>query len=363
MSPDTAPVPPAADSAQPPFEGARPVGPRPCVPSLAGREVEDLVRTALLEDLGAGRDPSLSGVWGPDQIEALLARDLATHAAVPAAARAVGVLTAKGRGTLAGLAVYAAAFRVLDPGAETVFERADGDRVARGDLVARTRASARALLTAERTALNLVQRASGIATLTRRFVDTAARGGAAGVFDTRKTAPGLRVLDKHAVVQGGGKNHRFGLFDEAMLKDNHLDLSGVPAGDEAARAAFVARVRARLGDDVRLHVEARTEEEARGALSGGADVVLLDNFEPELLRAAVARLRAFADRLERPAERGRPEFEASGGIDLDTVSAFAGSGVDRLSIGALTHSVRALDLSLSIELVPDEAEDVGPGGA
>jgi len=349
MSPDTAPAAREADSIRP--DGARPAADptRPDVPRLVGREIEDLVRAALLEDLGADRDPALAGVWGPDEIELLLARDLATAHSVPRDARAVGVLTAKGRGTLAGLEVYAAAFRALDPTAETVFEKRDGDAVLRGDLVARTAASARALLTAERTALNLLQRASGIATLTRRFVTAAERGGDAGIYDTRKTAPGLRVLDKHAVVMGGGHNHRFGLFDEAMLKDNHLDLSGVDAHDEAARAAFVASVRASVGDGVRLHVEARSEEEARGALAGGADVVLLDNFEPAELKPVVARLRAFADELGRAPERGPIEFEASGGIDLETVSAYAGSGVDRLSIGALTHSVRALDLSLSIE--------------
>lgn len=356
MSPDTAPAAPEADSIRP--DGARPAGDpeRPEAPRLVGREIEDLVRRALLEDLGAERDPALAGVWGPDEIELLLARDLATAHSVPAGARARGVLTAKARGTLAGLEVYAAAFRALDPTAETRLERADGDTVEKGDPVARTTASARALMTAERTALNLLQRASGIATLTRRFVTAAQRGGRAGVYDTRKTAPGLRVLDKHAVVQGGGRNHRFGLFDEAMLKDNHLDLSGLAPDDEAARAGFVGRVRASLGQSVRLHVEARSEAEARGALAGGADVVLLDNFEPEALKPVVARLRTFVATLERAPERGAVEFEASGGIDLETVSDYAGTGVDRLSIGALTHSVRALDLSLTIDLVDADGE-------
>lgn len=331
------------------------------VPRLAGREIEDLVRLALREDLGLRRDPAFDGPWGAVEVAALLERDLATAAAVDADARAVGVLTAKGRGVLAGLEVFAATFRALDPTAETIFDKVDGDGVLRGDRVARTVCSARALLTSERTALNLLQRASGIATLTRRFVDAAAKGVVAGgtapgVFDTRKTAPGLRVLDKHAVVAGGGSNHRYGLFDEAMLKDNHLDLSGVRASDEASRAAFVARVRAGLGPGVRLHVEARSESEARGALAGGADVVLLDNFAPAELGALVGRLRTFAAGLERSTGALPIEFEASGGIDLETIANFAGTGVNRISVGALTHSVRALDLSLGIELQSTTAE-------
>jgi nicotinate-nucleotide pyrophosphorylase (carboxylating) len=334
---------------------------RPDVPRLAGREIEDLVRLALREDLGVRRDPAFDGAWGAAEVEALLERDLATARSIAASTRAVGVLTAKGRGVLAGLDLFAATFRALDPTAETVFEKTDGDRVLRGDLVARTVCSARALLSGERTALNLLQRASGIATLTRRFVDAAAKGvkagrTAPGVFDTRKTAPGLRVLDKHAVVAGGGSNHRYGLFDEAMLKDNHLDLSGVDASDESARAEFVARVRRGLGPDVRLHVEARSESEARGALRGGADVVLLDNFAAADLALVVRHLRAFANELERPPGALPIEFEASGGIDMETIAEFAGTGVDRISVGALTHSVRALDLSLGIELEPQTTE-------
>jgi nicotinate-nucleotide pyrophosphorylase (carboxylating) len=308
-------------------------------------EVRALVRRALLEDLGVPGDARFAGAWSPELLEELLARDLASFHGVPADARATAVLRAKSRGVLAGLSVHAHVFGLLDPSARTVFERRDGDEVGRGDVVARTSGRARALLTAERTALNFVQRASGIATLTRRFVEAAAKGGSAGVYDTRKTAPGLRAFDKAAVRAGGGRNHRMGLFDEAMLKDNHLDLSRVPADDVAARTAFVARVRAALGPKLRLHVEARDEDEAQAAIAGGADVVLLDNFAPAALRAVVERLRDF---VRRNGAR-RVELEASGGIDLTSVAEFSASGVDRLSVGALTHSVTALDLSLGIE--------------
>jgi nicotinate-nucleotide pyrophosphorylase (carboxylating) len=314
-------------------------------PGFESPEISALVRRALLEDLGLADEARFHGAWSAADLDQLLARDLASFHGVPREARATAILRAKSRGVVAGLAVYAHVFAVLDPSARTLFERRDGDQVGPGDVVARTSARARALLTAERTALNFVQRASGIATLTRRFVEAAANGGPAGVYDTRKTAPGLRRFDKAAVRAGGGRNHRMGLFDEAMLKDNHLDLSRVPADDVAARTAYVARVRAALGSAVRLHVEARDEDEAQAAIAGGADVVLLDNFAPAALRVVVERLRTRA----RLHGRSHVEFEASGGIDLSTVADFAASGVDRLSVGALTHSVTALDLSLGIE--------------
>ncbi|MEZ5979558.1 MAG: ATP-binding protein [Planctomycetota bacterium] len=183
------------------------------------------------------------------------------------------------------------AFRALDAAADTEFHLRDGERLAAGTKVAVVSASARALLVGERTALNFVQRASGVASLTRRFVDAAAKGGAAEIVDTRKTTPGLRVLDKYAVVQGGGANHASACSTTYVVKDNHLDLSGVPADDLEARTEFVARVRRDLGPKVRLHVEARTEEEARAAVAGGADVVLLDNFAPDALERLVTRLR------------------------------------------------------------------------
>jgi len=321
------------------------IAPLPCEPADL-----ELVRRALMEDLGVESGARAAEPFARADVETLLARDLASWHGVPTEARATAVLRAKARGVVAGLSVYAAVFAMLDPDSRTVLERADGDAVAVGDVVARTTGRARALLTAERTALNFVQRASGIATATRRYVEAARQGGHAAVHDTRKTAPGLRRFDKAAVRAGGGRNHRLGLHDEAMLKDNHLDLSRVPSGDVAARTAYVARVRASLGPNVRLHVEARDEDEARAAIAGGADVVLLDNFAPAELARLVPRLREYA--AERP---GRPavELEASGGIDLETVAAFSATGVDRLSVGALTHSVRALDLSLGIDLASD----------
>jgi nicotinate-nucleotide pyrophosphorylase (carboxylating) len=279
--------------------------------------VDRLVDDALAEDRGAG--------------------DVTTETTVPAGARAVGRLVAKAPGRLAGLAVFARAFERVDPLVRTELRAADGDEVRPGDVVALVRGPARALLVAERTALNFVQRMSGIATLTARFVERASSGGGARILDTRKTAPSLRLLDKYAVRCGGGENHRFGLFDAAMVKDNHLDLAGRPL------EALVRELRDRHPG---LHVtaEARDEAEARAAARAGAHVVLLDNLAPEEL----ARLCPVV-REEARAAGHVVELEASGGIDLDNVADFARAGVDRISVGALTHSAAALDLSFLVE--------------
>jgi nicotinate-nucleotide pyrophosphorylase (carboxylating) len=214
----------------------------------------------------------------------------------------------------------------------------DGARVAPATVVAELTGPARALLVGERTALNLVQRLSGIATLTARFVEAcAATGSRTRVLDTRKTTPGWRALEKHAVRCGGGENHRFGLFDEAMIKNNHVDLGRREVN------ALVGALRTRH-PDLRITAEARDEREALGAIAGGADVVLLDNFAPEVLSALCPKLRAAARGRARPLE-----LEASGGVTLANVARFAASGVDRISIGALTHSAPALDLSLRLE--------------
>jgi nicotinate-nucleotide pyrophosphorylase (carboxylating) len=260
--------------------------------------------------------------------------DITSEHAIPAEARAQARLVAKSRGILAGLAAFARTVELCDPRAQVELLARDGGALEPGQVVARARGSARALLRAERTALNVVQRLSGIATLTARFVERA--GGRARILDTRKTTPGLRVLEKYAVRCGGGENHRFGLFDEAMLKNNHVDLAGRPLGE------LVQRLRAELGPRVRIHAEARDEAEGLSAVEGGADVVLLDNLSVERMTALCPRLRAAA--------RGRAlEIEASGGVDLDSVAAIAASGVDRVSVGALTHSAPALDLSLYLE--------------
>jgi len=278
--------------------------------------LDGLVRGALDEDRGPG--------------------DVTSNTAVPQTAFARARLIAKAPGVLAGIDVFARTFELCDPEARVSLSKRDGDTFERGDVLATVEGRARALLVAERTALNFTQRMSGIATLTARFVALAA--GRTRVLDTRKTTPGLRTLEKYAVRCGGGENHRFGLFDEAMVKENHIELAGRDLID------VLEDLRAKLGDDVRITSEARDEAEALAGVRGGADVVLLDNMSPETMRAMCPRLRALAD------ERGRPlEIEASGGIDLETMEAVSRSSVDRVSIGALTHSAPALDLSLDLE--------------
>lgn len=284
--------------------------------ALGAERLRALVLTAIEEDLGD--------------------RDLTTSTAVPPGRQVRARLVAKGAGVLAGLELFAEAFRICDADAVVELDFSDGERVVPGDEVARVSGEARALLIAERTALNFLQQLSGVATLTAKYVERAA--GRVRILDTRKTVPLLRHLQKYAVVMGGGENHRFGLFDEAMIKDNHLDLAGLDL------EALTAQVRGELGSEVRITSEARDGEEARGAVRGGADVVLLDNMTPTSMAALVPELRALATALGRTVE-----LEASGGVGLDAIDAIAATGVDRVSIGALTHSAPVLDLSLLIE--------------
>lgn len=280
--------------------------------------VRAAVRAALDEDLGSG--------------------DVTSLGAVPGAARAVARLVAKEAGVVAGLDLFVSAFELRDPDARVARHVQDGDAVVAGQELVRIEGRARALLEAERVALNFIQRLSGTATLTRRFVEAVADGPSVRILDTRKTTPGLRVFEKHAVRAGGGENHRFGLFDEAMIKENHAALAGVPV-PQALQA-----LRAQVGPGVRVTCEARDEDEALAAVEGGADVILLDNFEASALPPVCQRLRDAAAAAGR-----RVELEASGGLTLETVAAYGATGVDRLSIGALTHSARALDLSLYLE--------------
>jgi nicotinate-nucleotide pyrophosphorylase (carboxylating) len=242
--------------------------------------------------------------------------------------RLTAILKAKQAGVMCGMPAFAAAFRFLDPACEVTTLRDDGDEVAAGDVAAHVAGRARALLAAERTALNFACRLSGVASLTARFV-AAMLGTSCQVLDTRKTTPGWRVLEKHAVRCGGGTNHRMGLFDAAMLKDTHL--AAAPS-----LAAAVARVREHWGDGLPLIVECATVEEVSEALACGVKHLLLDNMGIETLRAAVA------------IGRGRAVLEASGGITLENAAAIAETGVDFVSIGALTHSAPALDLSLKV---------------
>lgn len=284
-------------------------------PPLAREEIDRFVKPALEEDRGGG--------------------DLSSIHAVPEKARARAHLVSRSAGVLAGIAVFARTFEWVDPRARVEFLAEDGARIAPRAELARIEGSARALLTAERTALNFVQRLSGIATLTARYVE---RAGAARVLDTRKTTPNLRLLEKYAVRCGGGENHRFGLFDEVMVKENHIEL--------AARSIpeVLRDIRKAVGARVRITSEARDEREALAGIEGGADVVLLDNMSAAELARLVPLLREEARRLGREVE-----LEASGGIDLESVGAIARSGVDRLSVGALTHSAPALDLALDLE--------------
>ncbi len=290
------------------------------LPTLAPGLMQRAVSEALVEDLG-------------------LAGDITTDATVPMAARARAVFAARKPGVISGLAVAAEAFRALDASVSFVAEVEDGERVDVGARVATIQGSARAILTGERVALNFMGRMSGIATLTARYVEAVA-GTRAMIVDTRKTTPGLRAFEKYAVRCGGGMNHRVGLFDAILIKDNHIVAAG-------GLAAAIEAARARAGHLVKIEVEvdtlAQLDEVLR--LSGvraserRVDVVLLDNMTPALLHEAVTRV------------GGRMLTEASGGVNLDTVRAIAGSGVDLISVGALTHSAPVLDLGLDFEAV------------
>lgn len=271
---------------------------------------EPLVRAALVEDLGR-------------------AGDLTTDAVVPPDAACAARVVARREGRVAGAEVAASAFRQLDPAMEVAIVCPDGQDVAAGGTILRLRGAARAVLTAERTALNLLGRLSGVATATRAWV-RAVEGSRARVVCTRKTTPGLRVLEKYAVRCGGGFNHRFGLDDAVLVKDNHLAVAG------GVRPA-VARVRAAVGHMVKVEVEVDTLEQLEEVLELGVDAVLLDNMDLPTLRRAVARV------------AGRLLCEASGGLTLERAAEVAATGVDLISVGALTHSAPALDVSLEVE--------------
>ncbi|MFO7777478.1 MAG: carboxylating nicotinate-nucleotide diphosphorylase [Nitriliruptoraceae bacterium] len=271
--------------------------------------VDELVQRTLAEDLG-------------------LAGDVTTDAAIDRQARGVAEVVARQAGTIAGLAVALAVFPVLDQEVTTTAEVSDGDRVDAGTLLARVQGPTRALLTGERAALNLLGHASGIATATRAVVDAVA-GTGSRIIDTRKTTPGLRALEKHAVRCGGGHNHRFGLFDAVMLKDNHLVASG-------GIGPAVAAVRTQIGHTVHVEVEVDHLAQVHEALAAGADSILLDNLGDDELHDAVALV------------AGRAVTEASGGITPERAAAVASTGVDVISLGWLTHSAPRLDVALEL---------------
>jgi nicotinate-nucleotide pyrophosphorylase (carboxylating) len=272
-------------------------------------QYRDIVRRALDEDLGAG--------------------DVTTAATVPATLRARGVFLVKAACVLAGTDVALEAFRQLDPGVRVTLRRHDGDRCQAGEEIAEVIGIARALLVGERTALNFLQRLSGIATRARLFVDAA--GGRITVLDTRKTTPTLRALEKYAVRAGGATNHRAGLFDAVLIKDNHIRIAGgVALAVERARTC-------RPG--MPIEVEAQTLEEVDQALDARVDIVLVDNMATDAIREAVRRA------------RGRAKIEISGGVTLDRLPELASTGADFVSVGALTHSAPAIDISFEIDLL------------
>ncbi|HMO51952.1 MAG TPA: carboxylating nicotinate-nucleotide diphosphorylase [Kiritimatiellia bacterium] len=272
---------------------------------LKPEDYEPIIRAGLQEDAPGG-DITTLGIFGPDD-------------------SGEAALIAKAPGVIAGLPVAARVFTTLDPDFIFSAEIADGERVTPGQRIAGLRGRVRALLTGERLALNLLQRMSGIATLAAAYVE-AVKGLPVTILDTRKTAPGLRALDKYAVRVGGATNHRATLSDLAMIKDNHLKLAG-------GIAAAVTRIR-REKPGLRVEVETENLDDVGEALAAGADIIMLDNMDLATMRSAVARI------------NGRARTEASGNVRLDNVRAIAETGVDSISIGALTHSVTALDISL-----------------
>ncbi|ACD91163.1 nicotinate-nucleotide pyrophosphorylase [Chlorobium limicola DSM 245] len=263
--------------------------------------------------------------------------DITTLATIRQGQQGCAVIKAKAEGVLAGASVAEEVFKACDPGLTIVFLRNDGDHIRMGDTVLEVSGGIASLLMAERTVLNFMQRMSGIATRTNTYVNKISHTGTA-ILDTRKTVPGLRYFDKEAVRIGGGKNHRFGLFDMILIKDNHIDACG--GVGNAVREAVAYRKN--NGLDVQIETEVRSLEELAEALPCGPDIVLLDNLSVDMLQQAVAFARAEAPSVK---------LEASGNVGLHNVAAIAETGVDYISIGELTHSVTALDLSMTIALV------------
>lgn len=279
---------------------------------LTPTEIASGVRRALAEDLGRG--------------------DVTSLALLPASARARAQVIAREPSVVAGLAFAETTFHALDARLRLERHANDGDRVPAGAALLTVSGSARAVLAGERVALNFLQRLSGVATLTAHYV-AAVVGTRARILDTRKTTPGWRRFEKYAVACGGGTNHRIGLFDLVLIKDNHLALLGTRHRDAVAAAVTRAR---QAWPDLKVEVEADHLDQVRQAVAAGADIILLDNMRPALLRQAVALV------------QGRALTEASGGVNLETVRGIAETGVDYISVGALTHSAPAVDIALDI---------------
>ena len=280
---------------------------------LNAREIRDAVRAALAEDIGGG--------------------DVTSLATVPAGTTFTVVMRAREPLVVAGLAFAEAAFRKLSPAVRLKRLARDGQRVKAGAGLLKISGPARAILSAERVALNFVQRLSGVATLTAHYVATI-RGTAAQILDTRKTTPGWRRFEKYAVACGGGRNHRFGLYDLVLIKDNHL--AALREAKPNAVAAAIQRARKKF-PQLQVEVEADTLAQVKQAVAAGADIILLDNMTPAQLRQAVKLV------------AGRARTEASGGVNLKTVRVIAQTGVDFISVGALTHSACSVDIGLDFE--------------
>lgn len=279
--------------------------------SLPSIVIEDLVRRALLEDLGHGHDATSEALIQPDHRGRL-------------------VMRARTKGILAGIDIAACAFRLFDGGLKISNHLEDGAFLKKGDHILSVEGNARSILGAERTALNFLSHLSGIATQTQEYVKTVS-GTKAAIACTRKTLPGLRAVQKYAVRMGGGKNHRFGLDDAILIKDNHISLCG-------GISQAIAQARAQAGHMIKIEIEVDDLAQLEAALSFGIDAVLLDNMPPEILSKAVE------------ITQGRTLLEASGGITLETVRAIAETGIDIISIGALTHSATALDIGLDMDV-------------
>lgn len=279
-------------------------------------DIRALIDLALAEDIGTG--------------------DITSLATIPADRTATAIMLAKDTGVLSGIDVAAEVFRTVDPDLEFTALKQDGDVLNNRDHIAEIKGNARTILTAERTALNLVQRLSGVATITAEYA-AAVAGTNTKIVDTRKTTPGMRLLQKRAVIHGGGSNHRFGLADGVLIKDNHLAAIGGP--NRIADAVAAARQHA--PHTLKIEIEVTSLEELAQALDAGADIIMLDNMETGTIAEAVAMRNAHAN---------HAMLEASGGITIERLPELAATGVDLISAGALTHSAPSLDISLDIEL-------------
>lgn len=278
-----------------------------------------LLRLALREDLGDRGDVTTDAIFSGEVSSA--------------------VLLSKDTGVLAGAEIFIAVYEELDHDVSVIFHKRDGDSLQPGETVALVKGPVASILAGERVAINFLSFLSGIAGGTKRFVEAAAAGGRAVILDTRKTLPGYRMLSKYAVRAGGGRNHRNGLYDMVLIKDNHIDFSG-----SITRA--VERVRSKWGGEYRIEVECRTTEEVKEALACAVDVIMLDNMDEKSVREAVS-LRKASNRLESAGVK----FEASGNMDLKTAGIMSGTGVDYISVGSLTHSVKCFDFSLRTEVL------------